>query len=99
MTHKSLDKLRQHGGKRKGAGRKPSPFPLVFVGVRLTQQERDYVRALGNGSITAGIRIAIAGHTSETERQTDDDEENGDAYAEPNATREGVGEQAGRERR
>jgi hypothetical protein len=55
--------LGQHGGKRVGAGRKPSPLPpLVFVGARLTDDERHYLRFVGKGSISDGIRTIIAEH-------------------------------------
>lgn len=35
-----------HGGKREGAGRKPSPSPLKPITTRLSQVDIDYLRTI-----------------------------------------------------
>ena len=54
----------QHGGPRPGAGRKPGPHPGAAHRTRrmimLNDTELAYARALGNGNISAGVRLALA---------------------------------------
>jgi hypothetical protein len=60
---------RSHGGKRAGAGR-PSlgPAKLQRVDVRLTADDIAYLRSLGAGNLSAGVRRLVA------ERRTGEDE-------------------------
>ena len=41
---------RAHGGARPGAGRKPDQEKKIAVEVRLTEKERDLLRALGGSA-------------------------------------------------
>ena len=57
---------KQHGGARKGAGRRylngSDPHegtPLVTVTISLTAADRDMLRDLGNGNVSAGVRRAV----------------------------------------
>ena len=45
-----------HGGRRPGAGRKPSPDPPLRVNLRLPRAHLEQLRALGGGYVTRGIR-------------------------------------------
>ena len=56
----------QHGGARKGAGRRylngSDPHegtPLVTVTISIPQAMRDTLRDLGNGNVSAGVRRAV----------------------------------------
>lgn len=50
-----------HGGKREGAGRKPSQWgELIRCDVRLTPQMIEYCRRVGNGDLSEGIRRVLA---------------------------------------
>ena len=51
-------KPKKHGGKRPGAGR-PSAGPSKRHSVRLTQEEEEQLKQLGDGTITNGIRQAL----------------------------------------
>jgi hypothetical protein len=52
---------RSHGGKREGAGRPPlGPAKLQRVDVRLSGDDIAYLRALGNGNLSAGVRRLVA---------------------------------------
>jgi hypothetical protein len=49
-----------HGGSRKGAGRPPlADVPGTRKNVYLLPSEIAYLKKLGNGSLTAGIKKAI----------------------------------------
>ena len=52
------------GGARPGAGRKPGPDPNAAHRVRrmimLSDEELDKARTLGDGNISAGVRLALA---------------------------------------
>lgn len=48
------------GGKRIGAGRKPTFLELERATVTLTPDQVAYLAQLGNGNVSAGIRRAIA---------------------------------------
>lgn len=54
----------QHGGPRPGAGRPPGPHPDAAHRVRrmimLNDAELDQARTLGDGNISAGVRLALA---------------------------------------
>jgi hypothetical protein len=51
----------KYGGKREGAGRRPlGPAKLQRVDVRLSGDDIAYLRALGNGSLAAGVRRLVA---------------------------------------
>jgi hypothetical protein len=51
----------KHGGKRKGAGRRPlGPAKLQRADVRLSTDDIAYLRALGAGNLSAGVRRLVA---------------------------------------
>jgi len=50
----------KHGGRRRGAGRKPrTSEPVRAVTVSLTEHEIDKAKEIGTGQISKGIGIAI----------------------------------------
>lgn len=51
-------KSKARGGKREGAGRPPLSIDQkrIHIDARLTQQEIDRLRELGNGNLSQGIR-------------------------------------------
>ena len=49
----------QHGGRRKGAGRKPRSDPLALYSVRISRAQVKLLRAWGGGDLSAGIRWLI----------------------------------------
>ena len=52
----SIEKSKQHGGKREGAGRKPGPSPLQRVTVTLPSEMVANLKARGGGNLSKGIR-------------------------------------------
>ncbi len=54
-----LEMKSQHGGKRKGAG-KPAQFekPMKRKEVMLPDEAIEFFLALGNGNLSAGVRMA-----------------------------------------
>jgi hypothetical protein len=51
----------KHGGRREGAGRPPlGPAKLLRVDVRLSTDDIAYLRSLGAGNLSAGVRRLVA---------------------------------------
>ena len=48
-----------HGGKRAGAGRKPTANPMVKRTATLAEQHWAKAEQIGNGNASAGIRAAL----------------------------------------
>jgi hypothetical protein len=55
---KSIDKP-THGGKRKGAGRKPALFPLFLKKLRATDEEREEFASLLTGDARKDFLVIL----------------------------------------
>ncbi len=68
----ALEKAFAHGGRRKGAGRKPlGEEKMTLVNVRLSEEHIEKVSRLGAGNISAGVRRAIQNAAGEKRRRGD----------------------------
>jgi len=58
------EKQPRHGGARAGAGRKPTPAHLrkQTYSFSLLPSQFDYLKALGNGNASEGLRIVTREH-------------------------------------
>jgi len=55
-----MDATSRHGGRRPGAGRKPSEKGRMRkVAITLPDADVDYLRAVGEGNISSGVRRLI----------------------------------------
>lgn len=55
-----MTKSNQHGGRRKGAGKKPIlGETLVKISVRVKQEHADLIKSQGNGDVSQGMRLIL----------------------------------------